>query len=82
VNLAFRPHTVGLAATPGAHDRRWIEGDVAEREFLGEFIRYRVRAADVELIVDQQHTLGDTGFAPGASVSIGIDPGQLRLLSD
>ena len=82
VNLAFRPHTVGLAATPGAHDRRWIEGAVAEREFLGEFIRYRVRAADVELIVDQQHTLGDTGFAPGASVSIGIDPGQLRLLSD
>jgi iron(III) transport system ATP-binding protein len=82
VSLAFRPHTVDLATSPQAANRCWVEATVTEREFLGEFIRYRVRSADTELVVDRQHALGDPGFAPGARVCAGIDPGQLRLLPD
>ncbi len=80
VEIAFRPHSVALGASPGEASRHWIEATVAEREFLGEFVRYRVRTADVELVADQPHVLGDAGFAPGARVHLGIDPGQLRLI--
>jgi len=85
VQLAFRPHTVALSSAPapepgapGAH--HWVDGSVLEREFLGEFVRYRVSAGALELIVDQQHTLGDAGYAPGTRISVGVDPGQLRVL--
>src|ERR1019366_7360563 len=39
--IAFRPHTLSLAAADsvGATDRIWVDGKVAHREFLGEFVR-------------------------------------------
>jgi iron(III) transport system ATP-binding protein len=80
VEIAFRPHSVALSAAPGNASRHWVAATVSEREFLGEFVRYRVRAGDVELIADQPHALGDPGFAPGARVHVGVDPGQLRLI--
>ncbi|MCZ7560833.1 MAG: TOBE domain-containing protein [Burkholderiaceae bacterium] len=70
---------MALGTAPGNASRHWIEATVAEREFLGEFVRYRVRTGDVEVVADQPHVLGDAGFAPGARVHLGIDPGQLRL---
>jgi iron(III) transport system ATP-binding protein len=82
VGLAFRPHTVALAATPQAGGRCWVEATVTEREFLGEFVRYRVRSGEAELVVDREHALGNPGFAPGARVWAGVDPGQLSLLPD
>jgi iron(III) transport system ATP-binding protein len=81
VDIAFRPHGIVLSARPGEADRHWVEATVAEREFLGEFVRYRVRVADLELIADQPHTLGDPGFDAGARVHAGIDPSQLRLIT-
>jgi iron(III) transport system ATP-binding protein len=81
VEIAFRPHSILLSAAPGDDARHWLGATVAEREFLGEFIRYRVRVADLELIADQPHTLGDPGFVPGARVHAGIDPTQLRLIA-
>jgi hypothetical protein len=33
------------------------------------------------LVADQPHYLGEPGFAPGASVRVGINPAQARLLS-
>lgn len=80
VEIAFRPHSVAIGVSPGNASRHWIEATVAEREFLGEFVRYRVRTGDVEVVADQPHVLGDAGFAPGARVHLGIDPGQLRLI--
>jgi hypothetical protein len=67
-----------VPGSPGAH--HWVDGSVLEREFLGEFVRYRVSTGALELIVDQQHTLGDAGYAPGTRISVGVDPGQLRVL--
>jgi iron(III) transport system ATP-binding protein len=81
VDIAFRPHGIVLSASPGEAGRHWVEATVAEREFLGEFVRYRVRVADLELIADQPHTLGDPGFDAGARVHAGIDPTQLRLIA-
>jgi iron(III) transport system ATP-binding protein len=79
-HIAFRPHSVLVAAQPGGDACHWVASEVTEREFLGEFVRYRLRAGPHEFIADQPHTLGNAGFAPGARVSLGIDRTQVRVL--
>jgi len=79
-HAAFRPHSVLLAQRPGDPAHHWMPARVAEREFLGEFIRYRLEAAGRELIADLPHALGSAGFAQGAGTSLGIDRTQVRLL--
>ena len=81
--LAFRPHQVSirLRDEPTDGSRIWVEGVVDSAEFLGEFSRYRVRAGKLALITDQPHYAGLPMFAPGAPVRLGIEPGQLRILS-
>ena len=80
--IALRPHSLVLAAPRSAADpaRAWIAATVVEREFLGEFVRYKVSADGVELIVDQPHYAGEPGFAPGTKVRVGIDCAQMKLL--
>jgi iron(III) transport system ATP-binding protein len=84
LEVAIRPHALQLAApgAPADGGRTWIDGTVAAREFLGEFVRYNVKTGAAELVVDQPHYMGEAGFAPGAAVRIGISPGQIKLLSD
>jgi iron(III) transport system ATP-binding protein len=53
---------------------------VAEREFLGEFVRYVVNVQDVGLTVDQTHHAGQPVYEPGARVHVGVDTTQVRLL--
>ena len=81
--IAFRPHTLTLAA-PGSSearpDRIWVKGTVAEREFLGEFIRYRIDVQGTPIVADQTHFSGNVEFAPGHPVDVGIEPTQVRLL--
>jgi iron(III) transport system ATP-binding protein len=81
--IAIRPHAIHLAARDAAGDAGfvWVEGRVAQREFLGEFVRYTVRIGQTELIADQPHHTADPGFAPGATVRVGINPAQVRLLA-
>jgi len=81
VDVAFRPHSVALGADAVGAERHWLEATVADREFLGEFIRYRLQVGEIELIADRPHVLGDSGFAAGARVRAGIDPTQLRVLA-
>ncbi len=80
--IAFRPHTLSLAAPDSAatSDRIWIKGNVTEREFLGEFIRYRIDAQGTDIIADQPHHGGNVEFKPGNQVNVGIEPAQIRLL--
>jgi iron(III) transport system ATP-binding protein len=80
--IAFRPHTLSLA-TPDAKpsgDRIWLEGRVAHREFLGEFIRYRIDVQGKDIVADQPHYGGNVEFAPGSEIRIGIEPAQVRVL--
>ena len=81
--ILIRPHAMLLAATGSAvgTGRSWLDGTVMEREFLGEFVRYRVKAGGAELTVDQPHYMGEPGFAPGSIVKVGINPAQVSLLA-
>ncbi len=81
-DIAFRPHTLSLAA-PGsaaAPGSIRIRGNVTEREFLGEFIRYRIDVGGTPIVADQPHFEGNVEFTPGNAVDIGIEPGHVRLL--
>ena len=83
VEIGFRPHAVTLFPADTTFDRRhlWLQGTVLGREFLGEFVRYRVRAGETDIVADQAHLAGTTAFAPGSAVSIGIQPGEVRFIS-
>ena len=80
--IAIRPHAMQLAAPGGSLDsgRTWLDATVAEREFLGEFVRYNVKVGAARLVVDQPHYVGERGFAPGARIKVGINPAQVKLL--
>ncbi len=82
--IAFRPHTLSLAMPGGVRPpgKVWISGKVTEREFLGEFIRYRIVAQGTDIIADQPHYGGNVEFIPGGEVNVGIEPAQVRLLPD
>jgi iron(III) transport system ATP-binding protein len=81
--IALRPHTLALAAPGHATDtsHQWVDGRVAEREFLGEFIRYTVKVGDTALIIDSTHYAGEPSFAPGNAVRVGVNPERARLLT-
>ena len=57
-----------------------MTGNVAHREFLGEFVRYRIDAQGTDIVADQPHFGGNVEFVPGSQVRIGISPAQVRLL--
>ncbi len=81
--IAFRPHVVTLAdaAAPAGAGLIWIEGRIAAREFLGEFIRYTVKAGKAEIVADQAHYTGARSYTPGEAVRLGIQPQQIRVLA-
>ncbi len=83
ISVAFRPHALLIARQDADRDplRAWLSAKVTEREFLGEFVRYRLQAGDTELLADIPHRHGDEGFANGASVMAGIDPAQMRIFT-
>ena len=80
--IAFRPHTLILAAADsiGAADKIWIDGSVAHREFLGEFIRYRIDVQGTDIVADQPHYGGNVEFVPGSQVRVGIEPAHSSVL--
>jgi iron(III) transport system ATP-binding protein len=79
--IALRPHALQLAASCDDASQIWVDATVAEREFLGEFIRYKVRAGGTDLVIDQPHLPGTPVFAPGAAVHVGISPARASLLA-
>jgi len=81
--IAFRPHAVTLAeaGSPAGGGMIWLEGRVTAREFLGEFIRYTVRAGKADIVADQAHYTGARTFTAGDAVKLGIQPQQIRVLA-
>ena len=82
VTLAFRPHSLTLAETAGDGTRVWLGAAVEAREFLGEFVRYRVRVGGAEMIADQMHFGGTPVYAPGQRVQLGLDPAQVKIFRE
>jgi len=82
VTLAMRPGSLAIVTTEASRDpaRAWVPGVVEDREFLGEAVRYRVRAGALPLIVDAPHVAGAAMLPAGARVMIGIDPARVRVL--
>ena len=78
--IAIRPHALILGQTRDDSRCVWAEGTIAEREFMGEFVRYSVKIGDATLIADQPHHIGRTVYAPGDRAQVGIVPDQIRVL--
>jgi ABC-type Fe3+/spermidine/putrescine transport system ATPase subunit len=80
--LAVRPETLRLAApedeTPPGRAR--LLGEVVARTFLGSLVRYRVRAAEGEWLVDQP----DPASAPAreGQVAILLDPTRVHVVTE
>jgi iron(III) transport system ATP-binding protein len=82
VSIAFRPHSLMLAESPGAATHVWLAGTVAAREFLGEFVRYRLLVGGTEMIADQMHFGGMPVFEAGRAVQVGLDPTQVKVFRE
>ena len=80
VQLLFRPHAARVRAAPDGEDALWIGGTLANREFLGESVRYSVETRAGLLIADRPHLAGEPDYAPGQTVHLGISVAQLRVL--
>ena len=79
--LAIRPHALKIIAAESAASETliWLDGSVTEREFLGEFMRYRLEAGGNVFTVDMPH-FGGQNHTVGARVKLGIDPVTVTVL--
>jgi iron(III) transport system ATP-binding protein len=78
--VSIRPHALTITAdrsTAGI----WLEGEVQESEFLGEFTRYQVRLGEAVLTVDAPHLSATPIYPRGARVQVEIDPAEVRPLA-
>ena len=82
--MSVRPHQVLIKVKDDAVDtsRLWLDGQVESSEFLGEFARYRVRVGEIAMVADQPHYSGLQMFQAGEQVRLGIEPSQVRFLSN
>jgi len=77
--LAIRPETLSLSN--GRDDGRvGLPGAVMQRTFLGHMMRYTVRVADQDWLVDQPDP-GGAQLADGA-VTVLVNPRRVHVLSD
>jgi iron(III) transport system ATP-binding protein len=80
--LMFRPQDVALLpAGTEAPGRRLLEGEIVHREFLGASIRYGVRVAGAEVLVDAPHTGGEGHLPVGGRAALALDAARVKLLA-
>lgn len=78
---SFRPHTVRIE--PGnTRDSRfhWFPGLVERSEYMGGYTCYHVRIGEQLISAHQPHYTGNGLYPAGATVSVGLEPAQIRLL--
>ncbi|NBU49314.1 MAG: ABC transporter ATP-binding protein [Betaproteobacteria bacterium] len=83
--LCSRPHHAVLRepGTSGGEQLLWLTATVQDREFLGEFVRYRLADASAQALglhVDAPHRAAQVPRGVGQSVLVGLDLSQARLL--
>jgi iron(III) transport system ATP-binding protein len=80
--LVFRPQNAAIVAagapTPPGATR--LSGTLAHREFLGASIRYAVKLAAGEVLIDVAH-LGGSAHEVGSPIDVAIDPASTRVLA-
>jgi putative spermidine/putrescine transport system ATP-binding protein len=70
--LAIRPESIGLSLTGE------LEGEIRSHSLLGNVIRYRVVAREIELVVDVLNRSASDLLVNGRRVSLSFDPEALR----
>jgi iron(III) transport system ATP-binding protein len=82
VSANCRPHHIRIErqAPVDSVDRTWISGTVQSSEFLGEFTRYSIHTGSERITADHPHRAGQSVWPDGASVAVGIDIQQIRIM--
>ena len=80
--LALRPLAMHLApeGTAARPDDVVVQAIVEDCEFMGEYVRYRVRTGDTVLTVDQSHRAHTPVLALQSRVRIAVSPREFRYL--
>ncbi len=79
VELAFRPHAVGLDRAAATDDLQ-MQGVIEGGEFLGEFMRYEVRVNGAMVTADQPHARGSDRLANGTAVTLTVPSREIRII--
>jgi len=77
----IRPQDLVIRAQMEKEESRCVlPGQVQNREFLGNLIRYAVNVGDQLMLVDDSHHAGHPLFDIGANVALSVDVEQVRIL--
>ena len=76
-NVVLRPQNITIQQT---ESKDTLQGEILHREFLGSQIRYLVRAAGAEIVVDQSHVPEHSWFENGATVHLRANTAGAVLL--
>ena len=80
--LAFRPQAVSLDVAPARRDGGLdFDGTVTAAAFQGDSVRYEVRVGEANVVVEQPHRRGASGWNDGAAVRLSIPAAELRLIA-
>jgi iron(III) transport system ATP-binding protein len=81
VALAFRPHAVKLA--DGVADAALaFDAEVANAEFLGEFVRYELAVGPLRATADLPHARYAPALAPGTRARFAVQANEILVLAD
>ena len=80
----FRPQdvTIQTANTSKISDTNCLDGQVEQREFLGNLIRYSVSVGNHSIIVDDPHYMGEPNFSEGEKVKLYLNAKNIRVLNN
>ncbi len=78
--IAFRPHAVHLDEARGG-DGFAFEADVVESEFIGEFVRYELRAAEAKVVADLPHARLREVLPPGRRARFFVPESEILVLA-
>jgi iron(III) transport system ATP-binding protein len=80
VLVAFRPHAVFVAGDAGGEGLAF-DADVLAAEFIGEFVRYELRAGAARVLADLPHARHQATLAPGSRARFRVPAAELVVLA-
>ncbi|MFT4162022.1 ABC transporter ATP-binding protein [Shinella sp.] len=76
--LVIRPENIVI--DPGADVTVRFPATVLGESYQGALVRYRLAVGGQEIVAERQNSVGNARFLPGASVTVGWDPGRSEAL--